>query len=81
MNIYVCHPAGSYFTLEDGSSIAIERAAVGTLVKTDTGFQPILGFLHAEEETMVWYLRLTTPSASMTISPLHHVFRPVYLQG
>ena len=69
-----CHPANAYLTLENGQSIAIERAEVGTLVKTDTGFQPILGFLHAEEETMVWYLRLTTPSASMTISPLHHAF-------
>ena len=50
MNIYVCHPAGSYFTLEDGSSIAIERAAVGTLVKTDTGFQPIFDFLRDDED-------------------------------
>ena len=47
---------------------------MGTRVKTDTGFQPILGFLHAEEDTMVSYLRFTTPSASMTISPLHHAF-------
>jgi len=69
-----CHPAGSYLTLEDGKSIAIERAAVGTLVKTGTGFQPILGFLHEEADIMGLYLRFTTPSASMAISPLHHAF-------
>ena len=69
-----CHPAGSHLTLEDGQPIAIERAAVGTLVKTDTGFQPILGFLHEEEEIVASYLRFTTPSASMAISPLHHTF-------
>ena len=69
-----CHPAGSHLTLEDGQPIAIERAAVGTLVKTDTGFQPILGFLHEEEEIVASYLRFTTPSASMAISPLHHAF-------
>ena len=69
-----CHPAGSYLTLEDGKSIAIERAAVGTLIKTDTGFQPILGFLHDEEDTVGSYLRFTTPSASMATSPLHHAF-------
>ena len=69
-----CHPAGSYLTLEDGQSIAIERAAVGTLVKTDTGFQPILGFLHADEDLVGSYLRFTTKSASMAISPGHHTF-------
>jgi len=69
-----CHPAGSYFTLEDGKSIAIERAAVGTLVKTDTGFRPIIGFLHEEADIVGSYLHFTTPSASMTISPLHHAF-------
>ena len=69
-----CHPAGSYLTLEDGQSIAIERAAVGTLVKTDTGFQPILGFLHADEDIVGSYLRFTTKSASMAISPGHHAF-------
>ena len=69
-----CHPAGSYLTLEDGQSIAIERATVGTLVKTDTGFQPILGFLHADEDMVGSYLHFTTPSASMAISPLHHAF-------
>jgi hypothetical protein len=47
---------------------------VGTLVKTETGFQPILGFLHAEEDLMAPYLRFTTTSASMAISPLHHAF-------
>jgi hypothetical protein len=69
-----CHPTGSYLTLEDGKSIAVEHAAVGTLVKTETGFQPILGFLHAEEDLMAPYLRFTTTSASMAISPLHHAF-------
>ena len=69
-----CHPAGSDLTLEDGKPIAIERAVVGTLIQTDTGFQPILGFLHAEEDTVGSYLRFTTPSASMAISPLHHAF-------
>ena len=69
-----CHPAGSYLTLEDGKSIAIEHAAVGTLVKAEIGFQPILGFLHAEEDLVAPYLRFTTPSASMAISSRHHAF-------
>ena len=69
-----CHPTGSYLTLEDGKSIAVEHAAVGTLVKTETGFQPILGFLHAEEDLVAPYLRFTTPSASMAISSRHHAF-------
>ena len=69
-----CHPPGSYLTLEEGKSIAIERATVGTLIKTPTGFQPILGFLHDEEDLVMSYLRFTTPSASMAISPLHHAF-------
>lgn len=70
----MCHPPGSYLTLEEGKSIAIERATVGTLIKTPTGFQPILGFLHDEEDVVSPYLRFTTPSASMAISPLHHAF-------
>ena len=45
---------------------------MGTLVKTDTGFQPILGFLHADEDIVGSYLRFTTKSASMAISPGHH---------
>ena len=69
-----CHPAGSHLTLEDGQSIAIDRAAVGTLVKTNTGFQPILGSLHADEDLVGSYLRFATKSASMTISPGHHTF-------
>ena len=47
---------------------------MGTLVKTDTGFQPILGFLHEEVDIVASYLHFTTPSASMAISPLHHAF-------
>ena len=70
----MCHPAGSYFTLENGKSIAIEDAAVGTLVKTDTGFRPIIGFLHEEADIVGSYLHFTTPSTSMTISSLHHAF-------
>eukprot|EP00964_Phaeocystis_antarctica_P139315 scaffold104089_cov64-Phaeocystis_antarctica.AAC.5 len=67
------HPAGLvHLTLEDGQSIAIERAAVGTLVKTDTGIQAILGFLHADEDIVGSYLRFTTKSASMAISSGHH---------
>jgi len=54
--------------------IAIEHAAVGTLVKAKIGFQPILGFLHAEEDLVAPYLRFTTPSASMAISSRHHAF-------
>ena len=47
---------------------------MGTLIKTDTGFEPILGFLHDDEDMVGSYLRFTTPSASMAISPLHHAF-------
>ena len=47
---------------------------MGTLVKTDTGFRPIIGFLHEEADIVGSYLHFTTPSASMTISPLHHAF-------
>ena len=66
-----CHPAGSLLHLEGGGTLPIEKATVGTRIKTPTGYQPILGYLHAEDIQQMAYLRFSTTSASMSISPLH----------
>ena len=68
-----CHPAGSLLELAGGEQVAIESAKVGDHVATPTGLMPIIGFLHAEEIDAS-YMRLSTASASMSLSALHQVF-------
>ena len=46
---------------------------MGALIKTPTGYEPILGFLHAEDIEAT-YLRVSTASASMALSVLHQAF-------
>ena len=68
-----CHPAGSLLSLEDGTSIAIEDAAVGTLVKTPTGYEPVLGWLHHERDMAGVYLELTAGKRTLSVSSHHLV--------
>ena len=58
---------------EGGARLPIETAPVGTLIRTPTGFEPILGYLHAEDSPAT-YLRFSTSSGeAVSISKLHHL--------
>ena len=70
----MCHPASSTLELADGRAVRIDSVRVGDEVRTPTGFEPVTGFLHAEDRATE-YLRLTTAGgAAIEISALHHLF-------
>lgn len=66
-----CHPASSVVELPDGKHASLQDAPVGTLIRTPVGYEPIVGFLHAEIDTQGSYFRFHTSNGSIAISPLH----------
>jgi len=69
-----CHPAHTELEVHGGHMVRIGEVTPGTLVHTPSGFQPVLGFLHAEAQPSMPYLRFTTPAGIMEISREHWVF-------
>jgi len=63
--------------LED-RAVRMDEARVGDLVRTQSGFAPILGFLHAEAVAPAPYLRISAGAGadahSVAISALHHLY-------
>lgn len=65
-----CHPSHSTLELLDGRHVRMDEASVGQLIRTPRGYEPIVGFLHAEATT-AHYLRFTTASTALSISKHH----------
>ena len=43
-----CHPAKTMLEMDDGTERRIDSIEPGNLIRTPTGYKPVLGFLHAE---------------------------------
>jgi len=59
--------------LKNGGSRRLDELEVGTMVKTPSGFEPIVGFLHAES-VMSEYYHFATTNATLRISELHWLY-------
>ena len=72
--VFNCHPAATLLELDGGMTIRMDEAKVGDLVRTPTGAEPILGFLHAEAAPSALYYRFhTEDGATMAIASGHYL--------
>jgi len=69
-----CHPAHATLELESGAHKRIDQVAVGELVRTPSGFEPVTGFLHADKDTHASYFVFKTADTTMAISEKHWLF-------
>ena len=69
-----CHPAGSLLELAGGRGVRIEDVRVGTPVLTPSGYEPVVGRLHAEPIVSREYFEIVTSRGVMSISPLHWLY-------
>jgi hypothetical protein len=70
-----CHPASTTVELADGRFVRMDEVQVGDKVRGPSGFEPILGFLHADPKALGTYVRLTTGNKhAISIAPRHFVF-------
>jgi hypothetical protein len=70
-----CHPASTTLELAGGRFARMDEVQVGDKVRGPSGFEPILGFLHADSKLVGTYIRLTTGNRrAISISPLHLLF-------
>mmetsp|Transcript_5114 Transcript_5114/g.15596 ORF Transcript_5114/g.15596 Transcript_5114/m.15596 type:complete len:351 (+) Transcript_5114:1362-2414(+) len=69
-----CHPSASTILLADGSWQRMDTIRPGVIVLTPSGPQPVIGFLHAEEDGLFAYVRLDTRDGSLAISKEHWLF-------
>ena len=70
-----CHPAGSKLAQCDGTPLRIDAAAVGDLIRTPSGCEPITGLFHADAEAVATYHKFTTKGgATVAISDDHWLF-------
>jgi len=69
-----CHPSHSTLELETGASIRIDEVRVGERIRTPSGYEPVVGFLHAEKGATSDFFVFETASSSMAISEKHWLF-------
>lgn len=71
----LCHPAHATIELDSGTHIRIDALAVGDVIRTPSGFEPVVGFLHADAHAATNYHMLTTDkNATIAISDKHWLF-------
>jgi len=69
-----CHPASTTLELEDGTSRRIDQVAVGDVIRTEAGYEPITALMHAEHGKRTNFFRFHTKDASMAITQGHYIF-------
>ena len=55
-----CHPAHATVELASGATSRLDALRVGDEIRTPTGFEPVVGFLHADAKAYTSYHVLTT---------------------
>jgi hypothetical protein len=68
-----CHPADATLELKHGGRARIDEVAVGDMIKTPAGFEPVLGFMQAEPGVLIEnYVALTVSTGTtVKLSPNH----------
>ena len=67
----ICHPGTATVELEDGRLLRLEDASPGDIIRTPSGYEPIVAFTHSHHNIKASYFRLTTASASIDIARGH----------
>ena len=69
-----CHPAHSTVQLENGAAKRMDKLAVGDVIRTPSGFEPVVGFLHKEVDTYAQFFVFETVDTTVAISEKHWLF-------
>jgi len=68
----ICHPAHSTVELASGAHVRLDAVAVGDIIRTPSGLEPIVGFLHADAHVVSpYHVFVTEANQSITISHKH----------
>ena len=67
----ICHPGRATLELENGHLLRIKDASPGDVIRTPSGYEPIVAFTHGNRDLKATYFRLTTVSASIDIARGH----------
>jgi hypothetical protein len=70
-----CHPASATFETVDGTSLRVDHLRVGDQIRTPSGFEPIVGFLHADQAKKTQFVRIDAGDGkhSMALSARHRL--------
>jgi hypothetical protein len=72
LEFFWCHPASTQVELLDGRMARLDETEVGTHIRTPSGFEPIIAFLHREPDTVGQYYEFATDAnTSLRIGPEH----------
>jgi len=71
-----CHPAHATVERVDGARVRMDELKVGEKIRTPSGFEPVVGFLHADKDLAPSYYVFDAAEAgvSMAISANHFVY-------
>jgi hypothetical protein len=74
-NARSCHPAHATVELASGDHTRLDALAVGDTIRTPSGFEPVVGFLHAEKHAPTPYYKFTTEAnLTVAIADAHYLF-------
>jgi len=72
---FFCHPAHATVELASGRSVRLDHLAIGERIRTPYGFEPVVGFLHADPNARVLFHVLSTSEGrTIEISGRHWLF-------
>jgi len=67
-----CHPPSATVTLASGADLRLDALKVGDAIRTPSGVEPVVGFLHADKHaTMDFHVFTTAANHKITISDKH----------
>lgn len=70
-----CHPPHATVELASGATARLDALAVGDRIRTPSGVEPVVGFLHADKAAFMTYHVFTTEAnLTIAISDKHYLF-------
>lgn len=70
-----CHPSHATVELATNQHVRLDELTIGERIRTPTGFEPVVGFLHAEPDVFASYHVFTTATGrKIVISDRHYLF-------
>lgn len=70
-----CHPSHATVSLASGTPVRFDALKVGDAIRTPSGVEPVVGFLHADKAaTMDYHVFTTAAGREIAISDKHFLF-------
>ena len=69
-----CHPPHAMLELAKGQHRRIDQLVVGDHIRTPSGFEPVVGFLHQDPTLSMTYYVFRTAQSTLHVSASHWIF-------